>query len=109
MKEAIGKLPVVGKQKKSFGVIVQPADRKNPYAEVGEKIQDCPAALWIGSGGYAVAGFIEGQNNPLRLEKNGLFIEAHAVPQRIDAAAEFGLLTVNLNPALPDQLLGGAP
>jgi hypothetical protein len=108
MKEAIGKLPVIGEQKKSFGVVVEAADRKNPYAEIGEKIQDSPAAPGIGCGGYATGGLIEGENNALGLERNGLSVEANAVRQRIDAAAEFGPLTVHLNPALPDQFLGGA-
>ena len=109
MKEAIGKLPVIGEQKKSFGVVVEPAHGKNPYSEIGEKIQDSPAALGIGCGGYAAAGLIEGEKNLLCLESNGLTVQANAVLQRIDAAAELGLLAVYFHPALPDQFFGGAP
>jgi hypothetical protein len=108
MKEAIGKFSIIGEQKKSFRVVVEPAHGKNPCSEIGQKIQDSPAAPGIGCGGYATGGLIEGENNALRLERNRLSVEANAVRQRIDAAAEFGPLTVHLNPALPDQFLGGA-
>jgi hypothetical protein len=109
MKEAIGKLSIIGEQKKSFCVVVEPAHGKNPCSKIGEKIQDSPAALGIGCGGYAAAGLIEGEKNPLCLHTNGITVQANAVFQSIDAEAEFGLLAVYFHPALPDQFFGSAP
>jgi len=109
VKEAIGKLSIIGEQKKSFCVVVEPAHGKNPCSKIGEKIQDSPAALGIGRGGYTAAGFIEGENNPLCPERNWLAVQANAVLQRIYAEAELGLPAVYFDPALPDQFFGGAP
>jgi hypothetical protein len=109
MKEAIGELSIIGEQKKSFRVVVKPAHGKNACSKIGEIIQDSPAALGIGCGGYAASGLIEGDKNFLCAESDGLAVQANAVFQRIDAEAEFGLPAVYFHPALPDQLFGGAP
>jgi hypothetical protein len=108
MKEAIGKFSIIGEQKKSFRVVVEPAHGKNPCSKVGKKIEDSPAALGIGCGGYAASGLIEGEKNDLCAESDGLAVQANAVFHRIDAEADFGLPAVHFHPALPDQFFGGA-
>jgi hypothetical protein len=85
VKEAIGKLSIIGEQKKSFCVVVEPAHGINAFLEVGEKIQDSPSALGIGRGCYAAAGLIEGENNPICAESNRLAVQANQVFQGIYA------------------------
>src|SRR5680860_483081 len=104
VKEAIGRISVIGEEKQAFALAVQPTHVKEMVELRREEMIDSSSAARVVARGYIAARLVE--CDPLDLvEVHTPAVDLHLVQSGGDALAELGGAPVHGDPALADEVL----
>ncbi|MPN52959.1 hypothetical protein SDC9_200622 [bioreactor metagenome] len=110
MGTAIGEIPIVGQQQQAFGIVVQSAHRKQPWAGIPHQVQHCFAPSVIAAGRKYACGLIQHNVYLFFRKRQKGSIHGNRVGIRIDIHTDrIYWFAVDSYPSLRDEGVGSPP
>ena len=103
MHEPVCRIAVIGDENKPLRIIIQPSDGIEPVRKLLKEIGDLFPVLILGIGTDNILGFIECYHHAFIVYAHPFSVKGHYIAI-IDVHADLGDRTVELYPALLDQL-----